>query len=111
MNEYKSQSLAELEKEHQEALNVAQNKMLKDLTAAQASGDTEKLQAVSTIFQDTAQQLIIQYTKGIETINALNLKNTTENIVEVYDNSRADIDLNALVYDGDRDYVFNFSER
>ena len=38
------------------------------------------------------------------------LKNITENIVEVYDNSRADIDLNALVYDGDRDYVLTFQE-
>jgi len=110
MNEYKSQSLVELEKEHQEALNIAQNKMLEDLAVAQASGDTEKLQAVSIAFQGIAQQLIVQYTKGIEMVNALNLKNSTENIVEVYDNSRTDIDLNALVYDGDRDYVLTFQK-
>lgn len=107
---YQSTTLSELEKEHQDALTQAQNKMMDDLNLAQQNGDNELIHQASVHFQNVAKELVEQYTKRIEEINELNLKNVTENIQEVYDNSRADIDLNALVYDGDRDYVLEFQE-
>ncbi|MHC9088617.1 M48 family metallopeptidase [Tenacibaculum sp. IMCC1] len=107
---YQSTTLSELEKEHQDALTQAQNKMMEDLNLAQQNGDNDLIHQASVHFQNVAKELAEQYTKRIEEINELNLKNVTENIQEVYDNSRADIDLNALVYDGDRDYVLEFQE-
>ncbi|WP_047245770.1 M48 family metalloprotease [Maribacter thermophilus] len=105
---YTSTTLADLQKEHQDAINAAQEEMMANLNAAQASGDFQKIQEVSVAFQDTTTKLADDYTKRIEEINALNEKAITEKVADIYTDKRAGINLNHLVYDGDRDYVIEF---
>ncbi|WP_405368446.1 M48 family metalloprotease [Nonlabens sp. Asnod2-A12] len=107
---YTSETLTELEKEHQLALTNAQEKMLSELSDAQASGNHAKLQEASIDFQNLTTELAAEYAKRIEEINALNLKAIVDKEPEIYTNKRADVDLNLLVYDGDRDYVIAFKE-
>ncbi|MEP2281275.1 M48 family metalloprotease, partial [Maribacter sp.] len=107
---YTSQTLTDLEKEHQAAINAAQEKMLTELNDAQASGNLEKIQEASVVFQNVTTELATEYTAKIEEINALNHKAVVEGEPEIYTNKRADIDLNLLVYDGDRDYVIAFQK-
>ncbi|MGJ8760315.1 M48 family metallopeptidase [Polaribacter sp. AHE13PA] len=107
---YIAETLSELEKEHQAALNTAQEKMLTDLNDAQASGNFDKIQEASIVFQNLTTELAAEYTKRIEEINALNHKAEVETVEGIYTNNRADIDLNLLVYDGDRDYVIAFQQ-
>jgi len=107
---YIAETLSELEKEHQAALNTAQEKMLTDLNDAQASGNFDKIQEASVVFQNLTTELAAEYTKRIEEINALNHKTEVETVEGIYTNNRADIDLNLLVYDGDRDYVIAFQK-
>ncbi|GAA4234725.1 hypothetical protein GCM10022291_14830 [Postechiella marina] len=107
---YTSQTLSELEKEHQNALNTAQEKMLTDLNDAQASGNLEKIQEASITFQNVTTELAAEYTKRIEDINALNHKAIADKEPQIYTNNRSNIDLNLLVYDGDRDYVIAFQQ-
>ncbi|MCL7764086.1 M48 family metallopeptidase [Polaribacter sp. Z014] len=107
---YIAHTLSELEKEHQAALNTAQEKMLTDLNDAQASGNFDKIQEASIVFQNLTTELASEYTKRIEEINALNHKAEVETVEGIYTNNRADIDLNLLVYDGDRDYVIAFQQ-
>ncbi|QVY65183.1 M48 family metallopeptidase [Polaribacter sp. Q13] len=107
---YIAHTLSELEKEHQAALNTAQEKMLTDLNDAQASGNFDKIQEASIVFQNLTTELAAEYTKRIEEINALNHKAEAETVEGIYTNNRADIDLNLLVYDGDRDYVIAFQQ-
>jgi len=102
--------LADLQKEHEDALNAAQEEMMANLNAAQASGDFQKIQEVSVSFQNTATKLADDYTKRIEEINALNEKAEAEKVPDIYSDKRANIDLNHLVYDGDRDYVVEFQK-
>ena len=107
---YIAETLSDLEKEHQAALNTAQEKMLTDLNDAQASGNFDKIQEASIVFQNLTTELAAEYTKRIEEINALNHKAEVETVEGIYTNNRADIDLNLLVYDGDRDYVIAFQQ-
>ncbi|QXP63078.1 M48 family metallopeptidase [Polaribacter sp. HaHaR_3_91] len=107
---YIAETLSDLEKEHQAALNTAQEKMLTDLNDAQASGNFDKIQEASIVFQNLTTELAAEYTKRIEDINALNHKTEVETVEGIYTNNRADIDLNLLVYDGDRDYVIAFQQ-
>ncbi|WP_158845942.1 M48 family metallopeptidase [Algibacter sp. L1A34] len=107
---YTSQTLSDLEKEHLAAINTAQEKMMTDLNEAQTSGNHEKLQEASILFQNITTQLAEEYTKRIDEINTLNHKAVAEKEPEIYTNSRTDIDLNLLVYDGDRDYVIAFQQ-
>jgi uncharacterized tellurite resistance protein B-like protein len=107
---YTSQTLPELEKEHQAAINTAQEKMLTELNDAQTSGNHAKLQEASIEFQNLTTVLAADYTKRIEEINELNNKAVVDNALDIYTNNRADIDLNLLVYDGDRDYVIEFQK-
>ncbi|MBU3024690.1 M48 family metallopeptidase [Zobellia galactanivorans] len=107
---YTSTTLADLQKEHEDALNAAQEEMMANLNAAQASGDFQKIQEVSVSFQNTATKLADDYTKRIEEINALNEKVEAEKVPDIYSDKRANIDLNHLVYDGDRDYVVEFQK-
>ncbi|QXP71105.1 M48 family metalloprotease [Polaribacter sp. R2A056_3_33] len=107
---YIAETLSDLEKEHQAALNTAQEKMLTDLNDAQASGNFDKIQEASIVFQNLTTELAAEYTKRIEDINALNHKAEVETVEGIYTNNRADIDLNLLVYDGDRDYVIAFQQ-
>ena len=107
---YIAETLSDLEKEHQAALNTAQEKMLTDLNDAQASGNFDKIQEASIVFQNLTIELAAEYTKRIEDINALNHKTEVETVEGIYTNNRADIDLNLLVYDGDRDYVIAFQQ-
>ncbi|AWH74659.1 peptidase M48 [Dokdonia sp. Dokd-P16] len=107
---YTSETLSALEQEHQVALATAQEKMLSELSDAQASGDHAKLQEASVDFQNVTSELAVAYAKRIEEINALNHKATVEQEPEIYTNHRADVDLNLLVYDGDRDYVIAFQK-
>ena len=107
---YTSQTLTDLEKEHQAAINAAQERMLTELNDAQVSGNLEKIQEASVVFQNVTTELATEYTAKIEEINALNHKATIAGEPEIYTNKRADIDLNLLVYDGDRDYVIAFQQ-
>lgn len=110
MSTYKSQTLSDLEKEHQAAINSAQEKMLAELNDAQASGNLEKIQEASVVFQNITTELAKEYTNKIEEINALNHKATVADEPQIYTTKRADVDLNLLVYDGDRDYVIAFQQ-
>ena len=67
-------NITDLEKEHQAAINTAQEKMLTDLNEAQASGNYSKIQEASVEFQNITTELAAEYTKRIEEINALNHK-------------------------------------
>lgn len=107
---YISQTISDLEKEHQEALKAAQDKMLTDLNDAQASGNYEKIEEASIVFQNIATELANEYTKRIEEINAMNHKVVADNAPGIYTDKRTNIDLNLLVYDGDRDYVLEFQK-
>lgn len=107
---YTSQTISDLEKEHQEALKAAQDKMLTDLNDAQTSGNYEKIEEASIVFQNIATELANEYTKRIEEINAMNHKVVADNAPGIYTDKRANIDLNLLVYDGDRDYVLEFQK-
>lgn len=107
---YTSQTILELEKEHQAAINTAQEKMLADLNDAQASGNYDKIQEASMLFQNITSELAAEYIKRIDEINAINHKEAADKEPEIYNNNRANIDLNLLVYDGDRDYVIEFQK-
>ncbi|GAL62825.1 M48 family metallopeptidase [Algibacter lectus] len=107
---YTSETISDLEKEHQAALNTAQEKMMADLNEAQTSGDHSKIQEASVEFQNITTELAQEYTKRIEEINALNHKAVADNEQQIYTNNRANIDLNLLVYDGDRDFVIEFQK-
>ena len=58
---YISQTLSDLEKEHQAAINTAQEKMLTDLNDAQASGNFDKIQEASIVFQNITTELAAEY--------------------------------------------------
>lgn len=84
MSTYISQTLSDLEKEHQAAINSAQEKMLAELNDAQASGNLEKIQEASVVFQNITTELAKQYTNKIEEINALNHKATVADEPQIY---------------------------
>ncbi|NMH86287.1 M48 family metallopeptidase [Flavivirga algicola] len=107
---YLSETISDLEKEHQTALSSAREKMLTDINDAQALGNRQQMEEASITFQNIASELAEKFTKRIEEINAMNLKAVTDNVPQIYSNDRADIDLNLLVYDGDRDYVIDFEK-
>ena len=107
---YISQTITDLEKEHQDAINKAQETMLNDLNEAQASGNYGKIQEASTLFQNITTELAAEYLKRIEEINAINHKEVADREPQIYTNNRSNIDLNLLVYDGDRDYVLEFQK-
>ncbi|WP_165750255.1 M48 family metallopeptidase [Cellulophaga sp. Z1A5H] len=107
---YISQTLSDLEKEHNAAIHTAQEKMLTELNDAQASGNFEKIQEASLVFQNITTELAEEYIKRIEEINAMNHKVVADQEPQIYTTNRADIDLNLLVYDGDRDYVIEFQK-
>ncbi len=107
---YQSQTIPDLEKEYQAALGVAQEKMLTDINEAQTSGNFQQMEEASVVYQNIVTELTQNFTKRIEEINAMNLKAITDNVPQIYGNDRTDIDLNLLVYDGDRDYVIDFEK-
>ncbi|ADV50489.1 M48 family metalloprotease [Cellulophaga sp. E16_2] len=107
---YISQTLSDLEKEHNAAIHTAQEKMLTELNDAQASGNFEKIQEASLVFQNITTELAEEYIKRIEEINAMNHKVVADQEPQIYTTNRADINLNLLVYDGDRDYVIEFQK-
>lgn len=69
---YTSATLIQLEKEHQDALNIIQGKMLIELKEAQVSGNNDKLNEASIEFENTAIELSVKYKTRIKVIHILN---------------------------------------
>ncbi|ETN95908.1 M48 family metallopeptidase [Zhouia amylolytica] len=110
---YQAETIEALQVEHQEALARAQQEMMQRVSDAQVSGDTSQIQTASIRFQEVTTDLASAYNLRMEEIHALNEANLNNDEVAVnvvYGNKRSDIDLDMLVYDGDRDYVLEFDD-
>ncbi|WP_438710391.1 M48 family metallopeptidase [Aquimarina muelleri] len=105
--QYQATTIASLAIEHQEAIAKAQQQMMNILDEAQ--GNMELIKKASEDFQETTTKLIKEYERQTAVIDALDIIAIPE-IEQVYDNSRSDLDLDALVYDGDRDGVLDFKK-
>lgn len=104
---YVSTTLEALQEEHQNALNDAQSEMMAVLGEAQNSGDFSKMQEISESFQKTSMLLMEAFEDRIKELTAIPEELPME---KYYGDNRTDIDLDALVYNGDRDYVLEFQK-
>lgn len=104
---YVSTTLEALQEEHQNALNDAQSEMMAVLGEAQNSGDFSKMQEISESFQKTSMLLMEAFEDRIKELTAIPEELPME---KYYGDNRTDIDLDALVYNGDRDYVLGVSK-
>ncbi|UNY97712.1 M48 family metallopeptidase [Zhouia spongiae] len=110
---YQEATLEDLQTAHQAALSKAQEEMIKTVEDAQAAGDISQIQGASVKFQEVTTQLAEAYNTRMEEIRMMNQDGTNDSEITeapVYGNKRSDIDLDMLVYDGDRDYVLEFDE-
>lgn len=81
--------------------------MMAVLGEAQNSGDFSKMQEISESFQKTSMLLMEAFEDRIKELTAIPEELPME---KYYGDNRTDIDLDALVYNGDRDYVLEFQK-
>lgn len=102
---FESTTAEELAGEYAEKVARVQAGMMEKLKEAQEQGLFDQLQELSQQMQHTLETLASDYQESLSALNCPDFQAGS-----IYNQQQCALDLDATVYDGDRDYVIEFSQ-